>query len=102
MRVISLFLPSFPTRRSSDLALVIPHPTIARVLDPLLVEGRIPRGWMRPSTSNGSSTRDRKSTRLNSSHDSTSHAVSRYIKKMKRAGLIEGEKRGQFIYYSIN
>ncbi len=27
-------------------ALVIPHQTIARVLDPLLAEGRIPRGWL--------------------------------------------------------
>src|SRR5207249_9929305 len=95
-----LFLPSFPTRRSSDLdigqlrgvrrgarvdedvpdALGHEHPPIGR-------EGQVPRD--REPGSNGRrgqsrhGTRDRKSTRLNSSHVSISYAVFCLKKKKK-------------------
>src|SRR5207245_8932307 len=88
-----VYLHSFPTRRSSDLAVrdeSSPIPSrwarefVRRQgLDP---HGSWALGWDTPSTGPGhtpsSSGRDRKSTRLNSSHGSISYAVFCLKKKL--------------------
>src|SRR5438552_6077325 len=74
-------LPSFPTRRSSDLLLDGLQPP-ARVRTQLLaaVQHHVGIGAMLVPTDPAAS-RDRQSTRLNSSHQITSYAVSCLKKK---------------------
>src|SRR5207253_11499075 len=84
-------LHSFPTRRSSDLALGVPRPwppafsglrSPPRVLRPVPSPPRLPQGTFSPRTRGPSpgpprpsESEDRKSTRLNSSHVAISYAV---------------------------
>src|SRR5688500_19671989 len=80
-----LFLPSFPTRRSSDLlpfiATSTSQPRFRRVIAPTI--------WL---VTLSSTRRDRKSTRLNSSHLVISYAVFCLKKKNKTLILIEINK----------
>src|SRR5438034_5659663 len=73
--------PLFPTRRSSDLAVFSRRFPTTEPLSagPLRRSGRSP--WLHLSTSSG----DRKSTRLNSSHTVISYAVF-CLKKKKKQG----------------
>src|SRR5207253_7291218 len=76
-------LPSFPTRRSSDLRALPPAPP-RRVRAPGVPPGRpVP---LHPGGTPGARTRrgDRKSTRLNSSHVAISYAVFCLKKKKKK------------------
>src|SRR5206468_10798304 len=77
-------LPSFPTRRSSDLVrrMLETHPDVpvfAAALDRELND----RGYILPGLGDAGD-RDRKSTRLNSSHDQISYAVFCLKKKKRR------------------
>src|SRR5699024_11802098 len=81
-------LPSFPTRRSSDLGAAAgagggggggPQAENA----PLTTESRMRLGIWREDKEKGRGIQDRKSTRLNSSHVSTSYAVFCLKKKTK-------------------
>src|SRR5690625_7100255 len=76
------FLHSFPTRRSSDLAILKereshPFETSARLVE--LLYNTIPAATRRTGG------QDRKSTRLNSSHVAISYAVFCFTKKIKLA-----------------
>src|SRR5207253_10785727 len=76
-------LHSFPTRRSSDLSRMtvwtaIDSGTVYHFLEPTLIDG----STMSPNISRGTG-RDRKSTRLNSSHVAISYAVFCLKKKKK-------------------
>src|SRR5437764_11058281 len=75
-----LALHSFPTRRSSDLGIVLPAPLNSRVRSapsPLRVGPPPPLSPAAGARGGGGPTRsgDRKSTRLNSSHRCISYAV---------------------------
>src|SRR5699024_12629377 len=73
--VASLYLLSFPTRRSSDLTRSSPSPTVSR-RSPRPESARSSSRAGPCATSRSSRRRtDRKSTRLNSSHVSSSYAV---------------------------
>src|SRR2546430_8086168 len=79
----------FPTRRSSDLKGRLPEPAVGEVPGHVArrcdVEGGVQRGG------GGGGDRDRKSTRLNSSHSQISYAVF-CLKKKKiiRVGAMTG------------
>src|SRR5690606_41671692 len=89
-------LPSFPTRRSSDLVISLRQPNQFRLFNlfllPKEVVGHLPffqasidpgaGGDRRPPLGEG--TKDRKSTRLNSSHVKISYAVFCLKKKKKQ------------------
>src|SRR5699024_12535660 len=83
-------LPSFPTRRSSDLRLRLRATAHRRRLALLRVPPRPHRclvhraGWRENETSVRTRREDRKSTRLNSSHVSISYAVFCLKKKKKQ------------------
>src|SRR5207244_11748550 len=72
-------LHSFPTRRSSDL-----NPSPARVVRPAVAPMRKPLPRASAKAQIRSCTRDRKSTRLNSSHQIISYAVFCLKKKKKK------------------
>src|SRR5207248_10940345 len=71
-------LHSFPTRRSSDLDPIAPHQgLLSRSKDSGLIGSRseATQGFSAGGGTGGESLRDRKSTRLNSSHRTISYAV---------------------------
>src|SRR5206468_12529360 len=88
-------LHSFPTRRSSDL-LAVERLSLARVDSPRARRGPVARRRAAPRSERAASRRrprrrlrpralrDRKSTRLNSSHDQISYAVFCLKKKKKK------------------
>src|SRR5437868_7263929 len=80
-------LHSFPTRRSSDLSSRSPRERLCSCSN----SRRLPRT---SSTTSSSSMRDRKSTRLNSSHVSISYAVFCLKKKKKKKREIESQRKG--------
>src|SRR5207248_9680847 len=86
LTVTLVYLHSFPTRRSSDLVLVMNRMGIATVSsggreqilreqEAILVMGNEPGSYYRPNQGHSLTIRDRKSTRLNSSHRTISYAV---------------------------
>src|SRR5687768_17843245 len=93
----SLYLPSFPTRRSSDLqaeVIGLPPDPPQRPIGLFRVSAGVPtNSWLKSFVDEANLTfeikqnptntieRDRKSTRLNSSHGYTSYAVLRWRKK---------------------
>src|SRR5207249_12266560 len=77
-----LIPPSFPTRRSSDLGALAPALSVGALVVPTVVLGPDGGRWptarvpgQRPPSGPSTTVGDRKSTRLNSSHVSTSYAV---------------------------
>src|SRR5438552_5182058 len=78
-------LPSFPTRRSSDLASASPRSGPAARTDPRSAPSATCRcSWNAGSSIFPARPRDRKSTRLNSSHQIISYAVFCLKKKKKK------------------
>src|SRR5207253_10886915 len=75
------YLPSFPTRRSSDLAAIVSPAKRRGVLFQALLASLANKRQGTSATKNRS--RDRKSTRLNSSHVAISYAVFCLKKKKK-------------------
>src|SRR5207247_9504676 len=91
-------LPSFPTRRSSDLHLLpvgdleVPEEDVHRLLEPGPLAQRRQVGLVPRLTDDRRARGDRKSTRLNSSHEWISYAVFCLKKKKEKRIMIPSQQ----------